>query len=411
LGQIGLYVTTPFNMMKEAALNSPLGLLMPKSSGVYQGGAATRLSLTKMAAGTSMLMGLYEAAGQLHLTGSGDSMPPDQHKMRKEMGVPDNSIGFAGHYLSYDALGPLKPLINFAANMAEAHGAASLANKGKYWQQVTAAFSQVVNHGPLMHLMPDFFHMTSAAATGNFDEMKKYLEEISTTAIRPQVVSQIAQALDPVLRESQNNVQGIIKQDWPGYRAGLPLKLDHWGNPQYVPPTYERDEVPANPLQAFAYVFSPFHQTPMPHVDPVDKELLSIGAELKPVDDKMFIGSQGPQGLRADPDNPHVGVYYHPTDPVESERLKQRLEVLAGHEAKISGMNQHDYMQHVMNSEYYQSHNDFWRATKMEQIHNMYVWNARRQLEHEDEGLRQRVQERMQDRRQELRSGPSIGAP
>jgi hypothetical protein len=366
-----------------------------------------------MAAGTAMMLYLYDHAGQLHLTGSGDSLLPEQRRMRAELGIPKFSIGVGDHYFSYERLGPLSIPLQFAANMAEIHGIASAANKGAYFKQAIAAFAQVLNHGPLMHMFPNVFHALANAGMGNTDEAQQYITEAATTLIRPAIVKEITQSLDPVMRQATNDIQRLA-MDSPIYRANIPLKRDHWGNPQYVPPSYEADEIPPNPLQAWLYVFSPFHQRQMPHIDDVDEELMRVSADMKPAD-KMFIGSAGPTGLRADPNDPHVGVPYHPTDEVENARLKDRLEVLMGHETKVRGLNQHDFMRQEINSDYYKSHdvpNHVWQKTRLEHIHEMFYAQARQDLMNEPNGLRERVSQRTAERRQEL-LGPStsIGAP
>jgi hypothetical protein len=134
---------------------------------------------------------------------------------------------------------------------------------------------------------------------------------------------------------------------------------------------------------------------------------------MKPADKDYFIGNAGPQGLRADPDNPTVGVPYHPTDAVEAARLRDRLDVLAGHETTLNGKNQHDTMKDTINSDYYKQHNDYWQKSKLQDIHERFMWAARRQLQHEDAGLNDRVHQRTADQRSEFRGPPTttLGAP
>jgi hypothetical protein len=417
----GLYVSTPMNLMREGFLNTPVGALMPSSGfseGLpgfgdptsFQGRAATALATTKMAAGTAMLVALYMHAGDHNLTGSGDFLSPEAKKFRQENHIPNNSIGYAGHYISYDHLGPQKVILQFAGDMAEIHGAASAAGKEEYWKTATSAFVQVLDHGPLMFSFPKIFHALENVGRGNYDEAQNYLTDAFTTPMRPAIVKQIAEALNSALTDAKTEAQRIA-EDWPAARAGVPLKRDHWGNPQYVPPSYERDEVPPNPLQALIYQFNPLHMIKKIEPDTVNKEIMRLDMDLEPVPN-MFIGSAGPSGLRADPSNPHVGVHYHPTDPVEDARLKDRLEQLVGHESTINGMNQHDYMLDQINSDYYQGMNDYWRTNKLHSIHNQFLQQGRRDLQKENPDLAARVQQRQAERSQEMRAPATpIGAP
>jgi hypothetical protein len=409
----GMFISTPFNMMKEAFLNTPIGFIMPKSAGYWgesglQSTPAITLAAGKGLAGAAIMLALYEHAGNLNLTGSGLSLTPDQRKLREERNIPNNSIGFGDHYWSYEAMGPMRPVIGFAADMAEAHAVSSLANKGAYWQHAMMAFSQVLDQAPLMHQFPNIFHALASMSQGNYNEGVKYLEDAASMPIRPAIVSQISHALDPALREATTWVQRL-RLDWPGHHADIPLKLNHWGYPQYVPPSYESEEIPPNPLEAYAYVFSPFHQTPMRDPDEVDAELGRLGVNLDPTAD-FFIGNAGHTGIRADPDDPHVGVPYHPTDPIENARLKNRMAEIQGHEVQINGMNKHDYMLNFMHSPEYAAHNDYWRTSMMQKVDNKFTNAARVALVKENPDLGERVLERLQQKRTEM-YGPPIGAP
>jgi hypothetical protein len=405
----GLFVKTPFNLMKQAFINSPMALAMKESAGWTGDFESKRLAATKMAVGSSIMSGIFLAAGSHLITGDGP-VDPNQARMRKEMGIPDRSIGAFGHYVSYEGLGPLSNMIALGANAAESYHAATPENKGAYVAHVATAFARLVDHLPLMHQVGYLEQAIQSAGRGDFKDMEGRLADSMSTGIRPEILKQISESLDPTIKQSNTAIQRLA-QDNPYTRAGVPLKRDHWGYPQYVPPGYEHDEVPPSPLEAALYLFNPFHLSTINKPDPVDVERMRVGANDRNVPE-MFIGGAGPQGITSDANSPKVGVAYHPTDVVEAARLHDRLSVLAGHELTIGGVNQHDAMQNEMNKDYYKGHTEYWQADKLDKISLQYLEHARIQLMKENPDLRDRVRDRQGQRREEMSGGhATIGAP
>jgi hypothetical protein len=205
-----------------------------------------------------------------------------------------------------------------------------------------------------------------------------------------------------------------LAEDNPYTRAGVPLLRDHWGNPQYIPPSYDESEIPPSPLAAALYNFSPFHTTTITKPDPVDVERMRVGAwgEAWP---KNFIGKSVGEGLEADPTNPKMAIPFHPTDQVENARLRDRLSVLAGHELKINGLNQHEQYEKMINSPLYQEHSIWWQRDKLNGIALQYLEKGRVQLQRENPELKARVHDtsREQSRTYRQKTAPTarIGAP
>lgn len=416
----GLFIKTPFNMMKQGLINSPFSLAMRDSAGWSGDFESQRLAATKMALGSSIIASMFLYAGSFHLTGDGP-LDPKMAEQRKQMGVPDRSIGFTNmdgksFYRSYAGLGPVATMLGMAANAAESYHSATDENKGDYLSHAVTAMSRMADHGPLMQQWGHVLEALNSASRGDFKEMEGHLTDAATTGIKPEVLSDISKVLDPTIKDASTGMNRLASEN-PYTRAKVPLKRDLFGYPQYVVPGHELSEIPPTALETALYLGNPFHTAPIRDPDPVEAEALRVGAKFKDIS-QMFIGSSGPSGVLSSGNDPHVGVKYHPTDPVENARLHDRLQELAGHIVTNSkGQNMHDAMLAMINSPMYQDKTQYWQADKLEKIRDQFIAFGKRTLLKESDangwGLRERVKERENQRRIEYRGKPSasIGAP
>lgn len=220
------FVRTPLNILKFAIERSPgAPFLSEWRADIKAGGARRDLALARVSLGTGAAMLAVEAARNGLLTGSG----PADEKARNVWLAAGNqpySVKIGDKFYSYQRLDPLSTTLGLAADYVGLQE--QMTDKQRDSVAATIATSALQNLSSKTWLSG----MTDLAQA--LDDPGRYFENTFTrlgaSIATPTLSSQVAAAVDPVMRDGQG-LAARIQSRIPGMSDELPARLDVFGNP------------------------------------------------------------------------------------------------------------------------------------------------------------------------------------
>ena len=400
-----MFVRTPLNMLDSGIYNSMYAPASPQFwQGIAHGGVARDQALAHLAVGAVQGALVWHYANKGNITGAGPVNKAALQRLKAD-GWQPYSVGYHGsdgkwHYLSYRHLGPIYAMIGPAATAAERYHEIPEGQRGRFVKAVISGLAATAHNAPGMYAAGSFFNgLDELSQHGEPGNMQRFLAT-PLTAMIPYPVKAAAEIESPYMTEAQDFFDKIAEQS-PHYRAGVPVARDMFGYQLPVPPGQEANDLPTNRWAVALGSINPFsYSTYKP--DAVDNEIVRTGANIPRWPD-TFVGKKPPTSMFSDPNDPMIGMPFD-ADPVRAAKIRDRFIVLAGHESLVDNMNQHEYMENMINQPYYQqAHVDVQRKM-LEQAHTLFLNQAKYDIQQPGEypELQQSLQDHYDERNQVL---------
>jgi len=184
-----------------------------------------------MSVGTAAMFGVGMLVAQGLMTGSGPEDPDERQLWLRTGRLPYAFKGPDGEWHRYNRFEPIGMLLGMAADMTEL--GTELFKQGRRGQFELEKIGQLL----LGSLMLNLADKTFLRGIGDFMQAyldpKRYFQRwMSGTigAVVPNIAAQTARIVDPYMREARGVMQGLQARV-PGWRQGLPKKLDIAGEP------------------------------------------------------------------------------------------------------------------------------------------------------------------------------------
>jgi hypothetical protein len=220
------FIRTPANLIKYAAERTPFGLLMrpvrENLSGKH-GNIARDTQIARLALGSGIAMVVASWALQGILTGSGPD-DPDEKKTWLVNNQP-YSIKIGDTWYSYQRLDPFGMIIGVTADLVSLGEAVARADAEKVGTMVVGSISENLLDKTWLSGLSDLIE-----AIQDPDRYGEYYLRRMAGTIIPNLSAQVAQMVDPVMREARSVVDNI-KTRIPGAGRSLPPRRDIFGEP------------------------------------------------------------------------------------------------------------------------------------------------------------------------------------
>jgi hypothetical protein len=380
------WVRTPIDLMEQGMINSPLAPITPKFQRDLLTGddqLTANTDRARMALGSALFGHLVNATVNGNITGDGPSDPATLKTMM-DMGFTPRTVRFGTHAFGYDHLPLVGTVMAMAANYAQYSSEMPDESAKSYAQLASKLMSNLVTHGPFVESM-----LQMADAIRNWQRagitpaLGKYTGELASQVI-PQPLAEIAKLQAPYVKELVDptsftrSAMNVIMSKLPGFSKDVPAYRDWQGNVQYIPPGNKGDDVPASKWHTFINDSSPIPFYNTQDLSNVDQEMASVGYNPSRV--PYAYGGPNMQNI---PNSPKAGV------PI-SGPLRDRIAILSGHELKIDGMNQTEYMSSIINSADYKNLDEefahdptmakYWKAQYLQGVHQAFMQTAIQQV-------------------------------
>jgi hypothetical protein len=220
------FIRTPANLIKYAAERTPFGLMMgsvrENLAGTH-GNIARDMQIARMGLGSSvaLVIGSWAMAGIL--TGSGPD-DPDERRLWLENHQP-YAIKFGDTWISYQRLDPFGLILGVTADLIGLGGAVMKADGEKVGSMIVGALSQNLLNKTWLSGLSDFIEAVQDPTRYG----EGYVRRMAGTLI-PNLSAQIAQTIDPVLRDARTTLDNI-KTRVPGMGKSLPPRRNIFGEP------------------------------------------------------------------------------------------------------------------------------------------------------------------------------------
>ncbi len=390
------YTRTPIDLLEQGIINSPLAPLAPKFIEHQLGASGDELTAltdrTRMALGTALFGQAVRMGMSGRITGDGPTDPKTLADI-KEMGFNTRVVRLGNKEISYRHLPVIAQVLAMGANYAQYSGEMSDESASSYAKLGAKMVSNLVVHAPFLDSMLHFSDMVNTGLKGGGQAVAKYAGQLTDQFI-PEPLAEIAKLQSPEIKEiidpnsASNTFLNQIMSKMPGMSKYVKPYRDWKGNIQYIPPGIKGSDVPPHWWHSLLNDMNPFPVSYPPHLDNIDKELIRNTVSLSRIP-KTYSGSAT---LEDDPTNPKA----YPAIPAD---LHERMEILAGHELKIAGLNQHDFMENTINGDFYKSLDSMFpndpriaqqhKADYLQSIHSMFKKTAMNQVlfgEHPEQG-------------------------
>ncbi len=259
------FIRTPTNIIKFAAERSPFAPFVKEwREDMLAGGARRHLASAKIGMGTGLAALATQWAANGYITGSG---PIDDNARNIKMadGWQPYSIKIGDEYYSYKRLDPLAMTLGMAADYATKGETMTDKQREHAAMVLGASFIENLKDKTWLSGLSDVF----AALDDPQRSMERVTKRIAGSLAVPAGVAQFARTLDPVQRETDDPIDAI-KNRIPGMSQSLRPRLDMWGQPIVSEGGVGPD------------IVSPVW-TGTAKNDPLNKEMLDIGARFGPV--------------------------------------------------------------------------------------------------------------------------------
>ena len=243
---IAPFIRTPVNIFKFTGERTPLGFFMKDMRNALKNSATRSEAMAKVLLGTSSAAVAFNEAWEGRITGGGP-MDPSERRILRQTGWQPYSIKIGDTYYSIARFEPLGSLVGIAADTADIAKSGVLTS-GEYIKLIGMVMGAFARNATNKTFMRGFTEAISAIDPNNpMGSPQKFIEQLIASAATPTLVSQMAKARDPVVRD----VRGIIdrlKSRFPGMSGEVQPLLNLWGE------TISRDGGPANNLLSPVYI-------------------------------------------------------------------------------------------------------------------------------------------------------------
>lgn len=383
-------VHTGLNLWEESLMNSLGAPLTAKfwddvtgASGL--GNLTRNATYAKMATGTAFLAWTMWRGASGYITGD---YPPD--------GNPNHArcFRFGDTYISYSHIPTISTMLSMAANYSEYGAQMQPGAQHQMSVALAKAFGDSVSSAPGLSANIRLMRIVDDVKRSGYSKESIDLVSKAIGNFNPEVVQSVAHAIDPVEREAKgssflglNQIWQNIEKDLPGLSKNVPPNRDLFANEQYFPPGTNKDNLPPHWYWSLLNGMNPATIYQGKEPDDVDKELirLNLGPSLKRAQSTIVPDSKFPKMS------------------IPLDRWQQdRWDVLSGNGVTIKyknqPLNQHDYMQAVINSDAYKKVPSMYgpgeeamaanfQRQALESVHQAFLRAGMMQLIHTDPNL------------------------
>lgn len=261
------FIRTPANIIAQGFQHTPAGFVTKKG---LEGGRTGAMEQARAALGTTLLAPLVYLAAHDQMTGSA---PTDDAGKRDAFLAehPENSVKVGQTWYQYSDLGPLAIPMSLVSNSVQAWEATGKEPGDSDALALTKqAFNAMLASGQTMFdasYLSGLGELLDAVQNPRQSGEKFVQRRLASFVPGQGLLRAAAQVESPVVRQPKT-LGEAIQANVPGYQAGVPPRLDAFGQP------VTRGDVGARAL------LIPTSKTPA--ADPVREELARLGVEVEP---------------------------------------------------------------------------------------------------------------------------------
>lgn len=218
------FVRTPTNLLKFALERSPAAPLLREVRSDFQAGGARRdLAIARMGMGSGLGLLVTGWAADGQITGGG---PADRNRERLQRadGWQPYSVRVGDQYVSYQRLDPLASTLGVAADLVDLQSAMTDNQREHVGTLITASLIQNLANKTWLSGASDL-----AEAVGDPQRYgDRFLRRLAGSLTTPAASSQLAQTIDPTLREARSILDAVRARVPFASKALLPQR-GVWG--------------------------------------------------------------------------------------------------------------------------------------------------------------------------------------
>lgn len=369
------FVRTPVNLFRFSAERSPAAPVVRQwRADIAAGGARRDLALSRMAAGTAIMMVALDMAQSGQITGRAPSSPGER-EMFSRVGKKEYAVKLGNTWVQFSRLDPLGTTLGIAGDLAASFSGDFDEDLDEDASRaITAAvFAFAYNATSKTYLSGLSGLMRGAIYGGEAAEGE--VKGLLGSAI-PAAAGELTRAVDPVLRDAADLTDALVRRT-PWASKDLPAQRDLWG----------REVSLQSGLGAAYDVLSPAYAS-REKVAPIDRELRTLG----------YFPSKPPRKVRFPAGwSDSVEINLRSFDP----HLYERYVALAGNDLKhpVWGLGLFDLANKIVAgkhdlAEVYRARPAERRAEFWQNLIHDYRDKARRQILDESPELRREIAER-----------------
>ncbi len=222
------FIRTPANILKYAAERTPLGLAMrPVRDNLSgkNGNVARDTQIARLFLGTSVMVAVMSLAVAGSITGGGPD-DPDEERILRATGWQPYSVKIGDTYYSYQRLDPIALVLGVAADLVQISEHVAETDLNKIASLLVNAIASNIKEKTWISGAVGFMEAFFSGDAWRLDAWGRRLGG----SIVPAGVAQVAQWMDPQLREARTLVD-TIKSRLPGYSTSLTPRRDVFGVP------------------------------------------------------------------------------------------------------------------------------------------------------------------------------------
>jgi len=226
------FVRTPVNLARQAVERSPFAFLSKQwRDDLAAGGARADMALSRMAAGTTVMLLATDLAMQGRISGNGPKDPGERERLMRT-GWRPHSVRIGDEWVAYNRFDPLGMTIGYAANMAETFRTREVDPEASdeldevlsnfFFAATSAVMSKTYLQG-----------VTEFMAAANDDDRygSNYVKDMLARFVPySALMSNMQRAIDPELKDT-NSLGEYLESRIVGFGENLPRRRDLWGRP------------------------------------------------------------------------------------------------------------------------------------------------------------------------------------
>jgi hypothetical protein len=265
------FVRTPTNILKRALEYTPAAPAFAEVRAQLAGGGRDEaMAWSRMAVGSSIMVGVAALAAQGLVSGAGPDDEAERAQLMRQ-GWRPYSVKIPGlGWVKYNRFEPTGMLLGLAADMSELAGAMNAGEYDAIASMLVTSLASNLGDKTFLRGITDF----ASAYSDPQRYMERWAQGMLASPI-PNVIAQTTRWLDPYQREARS-MMDTIKSRLPGASEQLAKRLDLAGEP------IQRDSgAPGNPFQVSA-----------PREDALARAMLELGVQKNAVSRRLAVGGQ-----------------------------------------------------------------------------------------------------------------------